>query len=261
MRAGDGGPIKIGFSEDIARRVVEFQTASPYPLELLRVVEGNTETEARVQKQFKSAALHGEWFNPVPEVLEAAGVERAPEADAEDVAGWLYEAGLSQCDLARIADVDQSTISKWLSGATKGVRPETRHAIEAVMRAVAHLGGLSKRGKRAAAAPAPAAPALTGDPDADAKTLAMPHRQSAVEILAEIMRDGGSPVRADCAKFLISLTDGKPRTSDPKKKEVEPAGDDKELLSVLAKLAGPDAPAPIARAPQMAPVESIAQPA
>jgi hypothetical protein len=128
------------------------------------------------------------------------------------------------------------------------------------MRAVAHMGG-AKRGKRPAA-PSAGSVVTVVPSDADAKTLAMPHRQQAIEVLAELMGSGGDSVRADCAKTLLAITDGKPRTADPKKKEAEPAGDDKELLAVLAKLAGPDAPAAsITPAPQMDPTESSAQPA
>ena len=70
VQAGAAGPIKIGVSADITARLKELQTASPYPLRLLATLDGATQkTETQLHQHFASARRHGEWFEPVPELL------------------------------------------------------------------------------------------------------------------------------------------------------------------------------------------------
>lgn len=64
------GPVKIGSSQDPRRRLQALQTASPFPLRLLAKAEQNGEvSEALLHQRFDSARLHGEWFEPTPELL------------------------------------------------------------------------------------------------------------------------------------------------------------------------------------------------
>ncbi len=70
IQAGDSGPIKIGISEDIQFRLRELQVASPESLRLLASVEGDRETEKGLHARFSAYWRSGEWFDPVPELLE-----------------------------------------------------------------------------------------------------------------------------------------------------------------------------------------------
>lgn len=63
--------IKIGFTggnpED---RRAALQTGSPIGLVLLGTTPGGKEKEAELHQRFASARVHGEWFKPVPELLQ-----------------------------------------------------------------------------------------------------------------------------------------------------------------------------------------------
>jgi len=64
VQAGEDGPIKIGYSVDIKRRISELATASPYPLRLLGYMRGDGVRESEIQNSFARYRIHGEWFFP-----------------------------------------------------------------------------------------------------------------------------------------------------------------------------------------------------
>lgn len=68
-QAESGGPIKIGMSRNPTARVRELSVASASGLRLLAQHEGGRRDELRLHQQFSAARLHGEWFQPVPELL------------------------------------------------------------------------------------------------------------------------------------------------------------------------------------------------
>lgn len=68
VQSAIGGPIKIGQSLDPQSRLKELQTGSPFELRLLAVTSNYTESE--LHSQFSFARLHGEWFEPVCELLD-----------------------------------------------------------------------------------------------------------------------------------------------------------------------------------------------
>jgi hypothetical protein len=72
VRATVSGLIKIGVSESARRRFNDLRTASPELLELLGVIvcEERGLLEKRLHAQFEAARAHGEWFRPVPELLD-----------------------------------------------------------------------------------------------------------------------------------------------------------------------------------------------
>jgi hypothetical protein len=65
-----GGPIKIGHSRDVEKRIKELQTGFPTKLIVLALLPGSRSTEASLHRRFKKYRLHGEWFSPAPELLE-----------------------------------------------------------------------------------------------------------------------------------------------------------------------------------------------
>jgi hypothetical protein len=69
IQQGDNGPIKIGYSADPQRRLQSLSTASPYPLRLLGVLDGDMTLEQTLHHRFADHQLEGEWFAPVPELL------------------------------------------------------------------------------------------------------------------------------------------------------------------------------------------------
>lgn len=79
MRAGGSGPVKIGIAADVRRRIQGMRTGSPEELSLLAVFAGGAKLEADLHARFAGARLRGEWFRPIPEILEHAklGAEAA----------------------------------------------------------------------------------------------------------------------------------------------------------------------------------------
>lgn len=63
------GPIKIGISRDVARRLVTLQCGSPIPLRVLAVTNGGRDAEREYHQRFADFRLHSEWFSPAPEIL------------------------------------------------------------------------------------------------------------------------------------------------------------------------------------------------
>lgn len=71
VQAGEGGPIKIGWSTDVSRRMAGLRPGTSAPLKLLLVVPGTRASEKAAHDKFKAYRLHGEWFKPDPRLLAA----------------------------------------------------------------------------------------------------------------------------------------------------------------------------------------------
>lgn len=65
---GPGGPVKIGWSQDVERRIAELQTANAHKLVLLGRVKGTMEREAALHAQFAHLRMEAEWFRDAPEI-------------------------------------------------------------------------------------------------------------------------------------------------------------------------------------------------
>jgi len=70
VQAGIDGPIKIGWSQDVSRRISELQTANAMRLRLLGTVPGTLEDEAAMHARFARFRIEAEWFQNVPEIHE-----------------------------------------------------------------------------------------------------------------------------------------------------------------------------------------------
>lgn len=71
IRAVDNtGPIKIGSSWLPHHRLVQMSCWSPIQLTVLAKTEGDEFHERALHDKFADARLHGEWFQPVPELFE-----------------------------------------------------------------------------------------------------------------------------------------------------------------------------------------------
>lgn len=85
--------IKIGFTDHPPEdRVAQLQTGSPSKLVLLASCVGDRSTEDELHERFKDARVHGEWFRPVPALLQfiiagshAPPVDFIPTGDYEVV--------------------------------------------------------------------------------------------------------------------------------------------------------------------------------
>lgn len=70
IQGESGGPIKIGYTTDIERRLKDLQTGYPDILKLLMAFRGNQEYEKALHKQLQPYRLSGEWFKPDPAIYK-----------------------------------------------------------------------------------------------------------------------------------------------------------------------------------------------
>jgi hypothetical protein len=72
IQGENGGPVKIGYSTDVAERLKDLQTGHPDTLVCLDFFPGSPAMEALIHKDLKAYRLrpNGEWFKPDPYVLE-----------------------------------------------------------------------------------------------------------------------------------------------------------------------------------------------
>lgn len=65
------GPVKIGLAIKPARRLKEIQIGNHVRLDLLALIPGGSDVEARYHRELAKYRLWGEWFDRVPEVMAA----------------------------------------------------------------------------------------------------------------------------------------------------------------------------------------------
>lgn len=82
-----GGPVKIGVSYDVERRLDTLAVWSPHPLKLLAAAPGDKYLERNVQDCFADCHYHNEWFHPNPRLMAAieAIASGAPLNEAIDL--------------------------------------------------------------------------------------------------------------------------------------------------------------------------------
>ena len=62
IRAGEAGPVKIGWAADVGDRCRQLQTGYPQPLQVIRVVDGTRALERWLHDRYAGLRLLGEWF-------------------------------------------------------------------------------------------------------------------------------------------------------------------------------------------------------
>lgn len=88
-QAEEIGSIKIGYTGDTdARpRLQDVQVGCPARLVLLGTIPGTRETETDLHRRFAFAHIHGDWFRPMPELLQFIGTEvKDPRSGPAEVA-------------------------------------------------------------------------------------------------------------------------------------------------------------------------------
>lgn len=79
IQAGDGGPVKIGFAEDIRKRFCQLQIANHEELRLIGAMPGGLTHEHRLHEQFMEDHIRGEWFRPSERLLRTASKQTKGE--------------------------------------------------------------------------------------------------------------------------------------------------------------------------------------
>lgn len=70
IQSGHDGPVKIGISSRPGKRFEDLQVANPNELRLLGLMFGGRTMEMALHKRFATARLRGEWFSPVPDLMQ-----------------------------------------------------------------------------------------------------------------------------------------------------------------------------------------------
>lgn len=70
VERGVGGPIKIGWSQDVDRRVTELQTANAELLRVIGKIPGRMRNEALMHERFSHLRMEAEWFRNSSEIHE-----------------------------------------------------------------------------------------------------------------------------------------------------------------------------------------------
>lgn len=70
IQIGDSGDIKIGYTNNIKKRLKELQTGSPKKLKLLGYIDGGRTKEQELHSQFKQYRVNGEWFRLHQEIVD-----------------------------------------------------------------------------------------------------------------------------------------------------------------------------------------------
>lgn len=69
-QAGDGGPIKIGFTgRPMAERAAQLKSSNHEPIKVLAVIEGSRSDEEVLHARFAAHRRTGEWFSPHASLL------------------------------------------------------------------------------------------------------------------------------------------------------------------------------------------------
>jgi hypothetical protein len=70
VQAIDGGPVKIGYSEDVTTRVKQLESHYGRPLTVLHVMDGDREAEKAIHRRFDHLRIRRtEQFQPAPDLM------------------------------------------------------------------------------------------------------------------------------------------------------------------------------------------------
>lgn len=70
VQAGDAGPVKIGVSADVDKRITELQVSAPSELRLLAVIsDAGADVERRLHTEYADELMRGEWYRPCERLM------------------------------------------------------------------------------------------------------------------------------------------------------------------------------------------------
>lgn len=118
VQAGEFGSIKIGYTNDLARRLGALQTGCPHPLTVLGVIDpGEPEMEMALHSKFSQHRSSGEWFAPTEEIVEYISQNavpfKKPGREVKTQADRVLSKFPTIRALSREMGVGETTISMW----------------------------------------------------------------------------------------------------------------------------------------------------
>lgn len=121
IRAGESGPVKIGWALDPKERLVTLQCAHHERLSLIKLWEVGRKAEKWLHDRFKHLRIRNEWFvfDPsmlsieVPDEFPDPLPKKAPTVRTSVLATKVIPAVGSSAELARRLGVNKTAISQW----------------------------------------------------------------------------------------------------------------------------------------------------
>lgn len=122
IQSGNLGPIKIGYSNNVKKRLSALRSGSPYELSVIGIIEGGREKEKELHEKFKEKriAQNCEWFESCDEIIgfinsnkiktEAALIKvrkfkkKAKKFSKESIINECFSIEFSQENLAYVCD-------------------------------------------------------------------------------------------------------------------------------------------------------------
>lgn len=127
VQHGDGGPIKVGTTTNLKRRIEALQNASPENLKLLATIDGGPNEEKILHSIMREERLRGEWFNPsslvlsivkkakeTPSILEAEVMARSAMIITGNKVAALAEILGGKSAMARACGVVPALVTRWI---------------------------------------------------------------------------------------------------------------------------------------------------
>lgn len=78
IRAGDAGPVKIGWAKDVEARRAQLQVSHAEPLVVIRTIEGTRKTERWLHDRYDAGRQVGEWFQFDADMLDIEPPDLGP---------------------------------------------------------------------------------------------------------------------------------------------------------------------------------------
>jgi hypothetical protein len=114
IRAGEDGPIKIGFADDAATRLRELQTGNHLDLRIVATREGGRTQEALLHDYLDEDCIRGEWFRPTERVLAVVGGAEVPSPPEQQArAPHLLDHLGGNSFICRTLGLKPSAVSMW----------------------------------------------------------------------------------------------------------------------------------------------------
>ena len=142
IQQGNEGPIKIGISWEVKKRLKDLSVASPFEPIILAVIAGDRGKERKLHRKFKKEHMRGEWFKPserlmefirtlpnnnLSEPIEMDGEKLLTPIELSEVLQFKPERILSMANKGEIPCIKnggmtyfgESNLEKWLAGLEK----------------------------------------------------------------------------------------------------------------------------------------------
>lgn len=92
LQQGEGGPVKVGVTDNVVRRVKELEAQRGARLTLLATMPGTRDLEQAIHRALAAHRIEGEWFRPVADVVVMAMLAAGGMYDKV----WLYVGSTDQ---------------------------------------------------------------------------------------------------------------------------------------------------------------------